>query len=110
MAHIHEDIQLQARSSAGAEQHSKGAHAVVGSLGPENEFIDDDEGLHDVLDARFHQRDADNMRRMGKEQQLVRHFRLMSIASFVAIATATWEIGLFVKPMSINVKASKTVC
>jgi choline transport protein len=32
---------------------------------------------------------------MGKDQQLVRQFRLLSIASFVAIATATWEIGLF---------------
>ncbi|KAF2719738.1 amino acid permease 2 [Polychaeton citri CBS 116435] len=40
-------------------------------------------------------RDADAMKRMGKNQQLVRHFRLLSISSFVAIATATWEIGLF---------------
>jgi choline transport protein len=39
--------------------------------------------------------DAENMRRMGRSQQLVRHFRLISVASFVAIATAAWEIGLF---------------
>jgi choline transport protein len=39
--------------------------------------------------------DADNMQRMGKSQQLVRHFRVLSMASFVAIATAVWEIGLF---------------
>ena len=39
--------------------------------------------------------DAVNMRRMGKNQQLVRHFRVLSMASFVAIATAVWEIGLF---------------
>jgi hypothetical protein len=38
----------------------------------------------------------EGMRRMGKDQQLVRHFRLLSITSFVAIATAAWEIGLFV--------------
>lgn len=38
--------------------------------------------------------DAYNMRRMGKSQQLVRHFRVLSVASFVAIATAAWEIGL----------------
>lgn len=38
--------------------------------------------------------DAYNMRRMGKPQQLVRHFRVLSVASFVAIATAAWEIGL----------------
>jgi hypothetical protein len=39
--------------------------------------------------------DAENMRRMGRSQQLVRHFRLLSVASFVAIATASWELGLF---------------
>jgi hypothetical protein len=39
--------------------------------------------------------DNENMRRMGRSQELVRHFRLLSVASFVAIATAAWEIGLF---------------
>ena len=39
--------------------------------------------------------DAANMQRMGKNQQFVRHFRVLSMASFVAIATAVWEIGLF---------------
>ena len=39
--------------------------------------------------------DAANMKRMGKNQQLIRHFRVLSMASFVAIATAAWEIGLF---------------
>ena len=39
--------------------------------------------------------DAENMRRMGRSQQLVRHFRILSVASFTAIATAAWEIGLF---------------
>lgn len=41
-------------------------------------------------------RDAAGMKRMGKQQQLVRHFRLVSTVSFVALATAAWEIGLFV--------------
>ena len=39
--------------------------------------------------------DHEDMRRMGRNQELVRHFRLLSVASFVAIATAAWEIGLF---------------
>jgi hypothetical protein len=39
--------------------------------------------------------DNEDMRRMGRSQELVRHFRLLSVASFVAIATAAWEIGLF---------------
>ncbi|KAK5167440.1 uncharacterized protein LTR77_007139 [Saxophila tyrrhenica] len=40
--------------------------------------------------------DIRGMARMGKPQQLDRTFRQMSITSFVALATATWEIGLFI--------------
>ena len=40
--------------------------------------------------------DAAGMRRMGKDQQLIRQFRFLSITAFVAIATAAWEIGLFI--------------
>ncbi|EFQ97712.1 hypothetical protein MGYG_00752 [Nannizzia gypsea CBS 118893] len=39
--------------------------------------------------------DAADMRRMGKEQQLVRQFRFLSMASFVAVATASWEFTVF---------------
>ena len=39
--------------------------------------------------------DLANMHRMGKDQELVRHFRFLSIAAFTALATAAWEIGLF---------------
>ena len=51
----------------------------------------------DQLGDGFKSTSADeiNMRRMGRNQQLVRHFRVISMASFVAIATAAWEIGLF---------------
>jgi choline transport protein len=47
--------------------------------------------------------DNAGMRRMGKEQQLVRHFRLLSVTSFTALSVAAWEIGLFlVSPGLIN--------
>lgn len=47
--------------------------------------------------------DDAGMRRMGKEQQLVRHFRLLSVTSFTALSVAAWEIGLFlVSPGLIN--------
>lgn len=47
--------------------------------------------------------DLQNMRRMGKEQQLVRNFRVMSLAAFSALCTAAWEIGIFlVTPGLIN--------
>ncbi|KAK2766787.1 hypothetical protein FQN54_006101 [Arachnomyces sp. PD_36] len=39
--------------------------------------------------------DDANMRRMGREQQLVRQFRFLSMASFVAVATAAWEFTVF---------------
>ena len=41
-------------------------------------------------------RDAVDMRRMSNYQQLVRHFKLPSFASFVALATAAGKIGVFV--------------
>ncbi|KAK5747490.1 hypothetical protein LTR17_000131 [Elasticomyces elasticus] len=41
-------------------------------------------------------KDAADMKRMGKQQQLARRFRFLSTVSFVALATAAWEIGLFV--------------
>lgn len=40
--------------------------------------------------------DALGMKRMGKQQQFVRHFRLVSTVSFVTLCTASWEIGLFI--------------
>ena len=39
--------------------------------------------------------DMENMRRMGRDQELVRHFRLFSMVSFVALATAAWELAIF---------------
>ncbi|KAJ6780907.1 hypothetical protein PWT90_03982 [Aphanocladium album] len=39
--------------------------------------------------------DMENMRRMGRDQELVRHFRLWSMISFVALATAAWELAIF---------------
>lgn len=47
--------------------------------------------------------DASDMQRMGKTQELIRRFRQISMISFVAIATAAWEIGLFIiSPGLIN--------
>lgn len=39
--------------------------------------------------------DLTDMRRMGKPQQFIRHFRLMSIISLTAISTAAWEMCVF---------------
>ncbi len=51
-----------------------------------NETLDDHDD--DRTATKSTHNDAENMRRMRRSQQLVRHFRLLSVASFTAIATA----------------------
>ncbi|TQV91239.1 GABA permease [Cordyceps javanica] len=45
--------------------------------------------------TRSNRADVENMRRMGRSQELVRNFRMFSMASFAAMATASWEFGVF---------------
>ena len=40
--------------------------------------------------------DVAAMQRMGRTQELVRHFRTLSMISFVALATSAWETNIFV--------------
>lgn len=74
------------------EMSSTAAHSFKGS--PDIN-VDDTEAGQPTDAMKSTSADARNMQRMGKNQQLVRHFRVLSMASFVAIATAAWEIGLF---------------
>lgn len=39
--------------------------------------------------------DAQGMKRMGRSQELIRHYRLFSMVSFVGMATAAWEMTLY---------------
>lgn len=39
--------------------------------------------------------DVVTMQRMGRTQELVRHFRTLSMISFVALATSAWELAIF---------------
>jgi hypothetical protein len=59
--------------------------------------VHDDHDEHHTA-TKSTREDAENMRRMGRSQQLVRHFRLLSVASFVAIATAAWK-SIFLKSL-----------
>lgn len=61
---------------------------------PDDSVLEDHNGNHIATKSTPH--DAAGMRRMGKDQQLIRQFRFISITAFVAIATAAWEIGLFI--------------
>lgn len=67
---------------------------AVTSVNTEEE-ISLEEGDPDLRATGSTAADAAGMQRMGKDQQLVRHFRLLSITSFVALATLAWEIGIF---------------
>ncbi|KAK0986632.1 hypothetical protein LTS01_009818 [Friedmanniomyces endolithicus] len=66
---------------------------AIADVNTENTLEDQDATL---LLSKSTPADAANMRRMGKPQQLIQHFRFLSTVSFVALATAAWEIGLFV--------------
>lgn len=41
------------------------------------------------------QNDVIEMQRMGRSQQLVRHYRLFSMVSFVAVAISSWQLTIF---------------
>lgn len=83
--------------SNGSSNKSSLADATVSKDIAGVEVTADDNLEDDTTDqaTKSTRQDAENMRRMGRNQQLVRHFRALSVASFVAIATAAWEIGLF---------------
>lgn len=94
---VHGDVELVAQPGAtGSPNDSyigKETLPAIKSIDSDESLEDQDEHLRATKSTK---NDAEDMRRMGKEQQLVRHFRLLSMTSFVAIATAAWEIGLFV--------------
>ena len=58
------------------------------------DFEDDGDAIDDVSGLRiegFTKRDQKDMRRMGKNQELMRNFRRLSSFSFTVMLTATWE-------------------
>lgn len=90
------DVELVSNPAAG-ESTNGYAWEIGGSTAPAS--TDQEEAVEDIdkrnAATKSTRDDNHNMRRMGRSQELVRHFRLLSVASFVAIATAAWEIGLF---------------
>ncbi|KAK5674266.1 hypothetical protein LTS10_013004 [Elasticomyces elasticus] len=86
------------------EQQTVAAFAATGSDPTKQEYrmtVDAAAAPFDDLDeiwttSKSTPKDAADMKRMGKQQQLVRRFQFLPTVSFVALATAAWEIGLFV--------------
>ena len=58
------------------------------------DVLEDQDGK--LLATKSSHQDAVEMKRMGKDQQLIRNFKQLSIISFVGIATVAWELGMFV--------------
>lgn len=54
---------------------------------------DEDGVVNDVglLDRGFTRKDQRDMQRLGKRQELLRHFRPLSALSFTVLLQATWE-------------------
>ncbi|TQW03075.1 GABA permease [Cordyceps javanica] len=76
----------------------KAAHlqsARRGADDPELAAAADEAGAHHHHGYGSTRGDTENMRRMGRSQELVRRFRLWSIMSFAALATAAWELAVF---------------
>lgn len=83
--------------------HSKELSYAVrdASSGSDQEVLEEQDGH--LRPTKSSRNDIVGMRRMGKDQQLVRRFRQLSITGFVALATASWEIRLFIfSPGLIN--------
>lgn len=83
-------MELQERQVHDASSHKEGSVAVVQDLTVSPSLEANEDGV-----TKSTSTDVLAMQRMGKDQQLVREYRYLSIASFACIATATWEIGLF---------------
>jgi hypothetical protein len=83
-------IELSARSSPAA---STEKHVTSNTHNIDAEY--QHEATGDLAATQSTPSDAAAMRRLGKEQQLVRSFRIFSVTSFTAIATAAWELGVF---------------
>lgn len=59
-----------------------------------NEIDDDGDAFDDVsgeVIKGFSKRDQKDMRRMGKQQELMRNFRKISSFSFTVVLVSTWE-------------------
>lgn len=78
-----------------------GDKPVMHSSASEGGAADQEYAMGDMDAQRDHEQhkstrhDMDGMRRMGRSQELVRHFRFISMVSFVALATAAWELAIF---------------
>lgn len=99
VSHDREEVELKDRSDDTAIVNQATKDGILSNIseldGRHHESLEaqQDADLSETLSTPA---DGADMRRMGKEQRLIRRFRPLSITSFTAIATASWELGIFV--------------
>lgn len=99
---MNEPMELATRATSKSRT-TVDSKAITSSLAQDVEPGDASEDASASNMAQQADTDAQDMRRMGRSQQFNRTFRQASITSFVALATASWEIGLFVvSPALVN--------
>lgn len=54
--------------------------------------------------------DHNAMKRLGRNQELVRHYRLLSMVSFVVVANQAWELTLFQASPAIKNGGLPSMC
>lgn len=101
---MQQESALELKEQTGSTEHAAGK-GLVPTVRSEEYTSDEHLGHHDAVHraTMTTTQDSCDMQRMGKTQELIRRFRQISMISFVAIATAAWEIGLFIiSPGLIN--------
>ena len=90
-AHEHGAPRFQGSATELEDHASKSANVTT------KEQLEGRTDLQDEVDGatRSSVRDAIEMRRMGKSQQLIRRFRQITIAAFIGTAVSAWEYALF---------------
>lgn len=85
-------------SQGDVQEHYNGKNEVIemASSAASGEHAREEGGSHEESDVyKSTYNDAQAMKRMGRSQELIRHYRLFSMVSFVGMATAAWEMTLY---------------
>ncbi|KAJ6784952.1 hypothetical protein PWT90_01751 [Aphanocladium album] len=83
-------------SEGGAPEHSNGRNEVFEMTFSASGEHAREEGYNEEAEVyKSTYNDVKAMKRMGRSQELIRHYRVFSMVSFVGMATAAWEMTLY---------------
>lgn len=77
-------------------EHYSAKGEVIELVAPSSgEHAREDAAADDHVVYKSTYNDAQDMKRMGRSQELIRHYRVFSMVSFIGMATACWEMTLY---------------